>query len=105
MNSMPPCHRVVALSTPWRRSSAAPTSASDTATVSNEATVSEKLRRRFATVSRGEVVEASAMVSRVHALALVADDRAVVELDDPAAHRVDDATGRASPSRPWYRCG
>ena len=51
MNSMPPCQRVVALSTPWRRSSAAPTSASDTATVSSEAIVSVKLRRRFATVS------------------------------------------------------
>ena len=57
MNSMPPCQRVVALSTPWRRSSAAPTSASDTATVSSEATVSEKLRRRFATVSCSDVVD------------------------------------------------
>ncbi len=52
MNSMPPSHRAVAFSTPWRMRRAPPTSASDTATVATDASVRLMLRRRLFAVSR-----------------------------------------------------
>ena len=52
MNSTPPSNCLVMFCAPWRTSTVVPTMASDTNTVSTDATVSVMLRVRLAVVSR-----------------------------------------------------
>jgi hypothetical protein len=52
MNSMPPFQRAVMLPTPWANTRAAPNSVRETATVTTDASVRLKLRRRLVPVSR-----------------------------------------------------
>src|SRR5689334_3363277 len=93
MNSTPFCHFCVPWSTRRVSSSEPPSTQSDTATVITPATVIMVLRRSETQVSRAkyEMREYTSAPDAVDAARLIAHERAVVELDDPATHRVDDA--------------
>jgi hypothetical protein len=92
MNSMPPCQRSVALSTPWRSSSATADEGQRHGDGEDRREVSVMLRNEVCRGLAGDVVELDGHAAGPtrRRRGLVADDRAAVELDHPAAHRVDD---------------
>src|SRR4051794_3068942 len=93
MNSTPFCHFCVPWSTRRVNRSEPPSTHSDTATVMTPATVIIVLRRSDTHVSRAKYLmrEYTSAPDAVDAARLIAHERAVFELDDPSAHRVDDA--------------
>src|SRR6478752_7475748 len=93
-SSTPFFHCWVPWSTRRESSSAPPSTQSDTVTVMIPASVMSRFRRNDTRVSRAKypmrVSTTGSAPDAVDAARLVPDQGAAIELDDPAAHHVDD---------------